>query len=97
MLTGVDARVYALAPTGDDFSYRLGGHADLRNGRLAVSALAHDVRDLQASFVITDDAFSTTALTRRWAGFRCAAAARSTICSARRRCGSASPPTPTCT
>ena len=62
VLTGIDARVYALAPTGDDFSYRLGGHADLRNGRLAVSALAHDVRDLQASFVITDDAFSTTAL-----------------------------------
>ncbi len=62
VLSGVDARVFALAPQGDDFRYRLGGHADLRDGRLAVSALAHEVRNLDASFVIADDMFSSTAL-----------------------------------
>jgi hypothetical protein len=61
-LTGVDARVYALAPTGVDFTYRLAGHADLHDGRLAVSALAREVRDVRASFDISDDMFSTARL-----------------------------------
>jgi hypothetical protein len=62
VLSGVDARVYALAPKGEDFTYRLGGRADLRDGRLAVSALAREVRDVRGSFVIADDMFSTKAL-----------------------------------
>ncbi|HEX3467081.1 MAG TPA: translocation/assembly module TamB domain-containing protein [Candidatus Elarobacter sp.] len=62
LLRDVDARVYALTPKGDDFDYTLGGHADLRDGRLTVSALAHSVRDLNATFMIAGDTFSTTAL-----------------------------------
>ncbi len=62
VLTGVDAQVYALAPKGEDFTYRLGGRADLRDGTIAVSALAREVRDVRASFVISDDMFSTEAI-----------------------------------
>jgi hypothetical protein len=56
VLDDVDAQYFALAPkAGMEFAYRLGGHADLRGGRIAVGALAHDVRDLNAPLVITDD------------------------------------------
>lgn len=61
-LTGVDVLVYALAPKGGDLTYRLGGRADLRAGRLAVSALAREIRDVRGSFVISDDMFSTEAV-----------------------------------
>jgi hypothetical protein len=63
VLEGVDARYYALAPkAGEDFAYRLGGRADLRDGRIAVGALAHEIRDLDAPLTITDDAIAATSI-----------------------------------
>ena len=56
VLEGVDARYFALAPqAGTEFAYRIGGSANLRGGRIAVGALAHAVRNLDAPLVITDD------------------------------------------
>ena len=61
VLDGVDARYYALAPkAGDELAYKLGGGARLRGGALYVSALAHEIRDVDAPLVITDDAIATT-------------------------------------
>jgi hypothetical protein len=69
VLDDVDAQYFALAPkAGMDFAYRLGGHADLHGGRIAVGALAHPVRDVEARFVITDDMLATTAVTATLAG-----------------------------
>jgi autotransporter translocation and assembly factor TamB len=63
VLDDVDAQYFALAPkAGMDFAYRLGGHADLHGGRIAVGALAHQVRDLEAKLVITDDMLATKAI-----------------------------------
>jgi TamB, inner membrane protein subunit of TAM complex len=64
VLDDVDARYYALAPkAGDEFAYKLGGGAHLRGGALYVSALAHEIRDVDAPLVITDDAIATTSVT----------------------------------
>jgi len=69
VLDDVDAQYFALAPkAGMDFAYRLGGHADLHGGRIAVGALAHEVRDLEARFVITDDMLATKSITATVAG-----------------------------
>ena len=63
VLDGVDARYYALAPTeGSEFAYRLGGSAHLRAGRIAVGALAHAVRNLDAPLIITDDMLAATSI-----------------------------------
>jgi hypothetical protein len=63
ILEGVDARYYALAPAeGSEFAYRLGGSANLRAGRIAVGALAHAVRNLEAPLIITDDMLAATAI-----------------------------------
>jgi hypothetical protein len=63
VLDDVDARYYALAPKpGDEFAYRLGGHADLRAGRIFVGALAHEMRDVTAPLVITDEMLAATAI-----------------------------------
>jgi hypothetical protein len=56
VLDDVDARYYALAPKpGDEFAYRLGGHADLREGRIFIGALAHPMRGVTAPLLITDE------------------------------------------
>ncbi len=69
VLDDVDAQYFALAPkAGMDFVYRLGGHADLHGGRIAVGALAHDVRDLSAGFVITDDMLAAKTIVGTLAG-----------------------------
>jgi TamB, inner membrane protein subunit of TAM complex len=63
VLDDVDARYYALAPhAGDEFAYRLGGHASLRQGRIHVGALAHEMRDVSAPLVITDEMLASTAI-----------------------------------
>ena len=69
VLDDVDAQYFALAPkAGMEFAYRLGGHADLHGGRIAVGALAREVRDLEAKLVITDDMLATTAIDATLAG-----------------------------
>ncbi len=69
VLDDVDAQYFALAPkAGMEFAYRLGGHADLHGGRIAVGPLAHEVRDLEARFVITDDMLATKSITATLAG-----------------------------
>jgi hypothetical protein len=63
VLENVDARYYALAPrAGQDFAYRLGGHADLREGRIFVGALAHEMRDLRAPLLITDEMLAANSI-----------------------------------
>jgi hypothetical protein len=63
VLEDVDARYYALAPKeGSEFAYRLGGSANLRDGRIAVGALAHAVRNLAAPLTITDDMLAATSI-----------------------------------
>ena len=63
VLDDVDAQYFALAPkAGMEFAYRLGGHADLHGGRIAIGALAHEVRDVEARLVITDDMLATKAI-----------------------------------
>jgi hypothetical protein len=63
VLTGVDARYYALASEpGQEFAYRLGGRADLRDGRIAVGGLAREVRDLRAPLIVTDDMLAATSI-----------------------------------
>jgi hypothetical protein len=64
VLDDVDVQYFALAPkAGMEFVYRLGGHAGLHGGRIAVGALAHDVRDLDAPLVITDDMLAANTIT----------------------------------
>ncbi|MBV8579124.1 MAG: translocation/assembly module TamB domain-containing protein [Candidatus Eremiobacteraeota bacterium] len=56
LLDDVDLRYYALAPkAGQDFVFRLGGHAQLQDGRITVGALAKPVRDLRAPITIAGD------------------------------------------
>ena len=63
VLEGVDARYYALAPKeGSEFVYRLGGAATLRDGRIAVGALAHAVRSLDAPLIVTEDMLAATSI-----------------------------------
>lgn len=63
VLDGVDVQYFALAPKpNDEFAYRLGGHADLHGGRIAIGALAREVRDLETPLVITDDMLATTTI-----------------------------------
>ena len=63
VLDGVDARYYALAPkAGEEFAYKLGGGARLHGGALYVSALAHEIRDVEAPLVITDDMLAATTI-----------------------------------
>jgi len=69
VLDDVDAQYFALAPKADsEFAYRLGGHADLHGGRIAVGALAREVRDVEARLVITDDMLATKAIDATLAG-----------------------------
>ena len=69
VLDDVDAQYFALAPKPEtDFVYRLGGHADLHGGRIAVGALAREVRDLDARLVITDDMLATKSIDATLAG-----------------------------
>jgi len=71
VLDDVDAQYFALAPKADtEFAYRLGGHADLHGGRLAVGALAREVRDVEARLVITDDMLATKSIDATLAGAR---------------------------
>ncbi len=63
VLESVDARYYALAPQeNSEFAYRIGGSAHLRGGRIAVGALAHAVRDLDAPLIVTDDMLAAPAI-----------------------------------
>ncbi|HEY0615059.1 MAG TPA: translocation/assembly module TamB domain-containing protein [Candidatus Elarobacter sp.] len=63
VLDRVVARYFALAPKpGDEFSYKLGGRADLSGGRIFVAALAHPIRDLSAPLLITDDTLAATTM-----------------------------------
>ena len=63
LLERVDARYDGLMPAGAaDFTYRLGGGAMLRGGRIAVSALAHEVRNLDAPLIITDEMLAAPSL-----------------------------------
>ena len=69
VLDDVDAQYFALAPkAGMEFAYRLGGHADLHGGRIAVGALAREVRDLDARLVITDDMLASKGIDATLAG-----------------------------
>ncbi|HEX3465645.1 MAG TPA: translocation/assembly module TamB domain-containing protein [Candidatus Elarobacter sp.] len=63
VLDAVDARYYALAPkAGEEFAYKLGGGAQLRGGALYVSSLAHEIRNVDAPLVITDDMLAAPAI-----------------------------------
>ncbi|HEV3088914.1 MAG TPA: translocation/assembly module TamB domain-containing protein [Candidatus Elarobacter sp.] len=63
VLDNVDARYFALAPkAGDEFSYRLGGSATLRDGRLAVGGLQREVRSLRAPLLIVDDMIAANSI-----------------------------------
>jgi translocation-and-assembly-module (TAM) inner membrane subunit TamB-like protein len=63
VLIGVDARYFALASQpSQDFVYRLGGRADLRDGRIAVGGLARAVRDLRAPLIVTDDMLAASSI-----------------------------------
>ena len=63
VLTGVDARYFALASRQDqDFAYRVGGRADLRDGRIAIGGLARAVRGLHAPLIVTDDMLAATSI-----------------------------------
>jgi len=56
LLHDVDARYFALAPkAGEEFNYRLGGGAQLSDGRLAVGGLAREVRNLHGPLLMVDD------------------------------------------
>jgi translocation-and-assembly-module (TAM) inner membrane subunit TamB-like protein len=63
VLAGVDARYFALASKPEqDFVYRFGGRADLRDGRIAIGGLARAVRDLHAPLIVTDDTLAATSI-----------------------------------
>jgi hypothetical protein len=56
VLDRVDVSYYALAPKpGQSFDYKLGGSAGLRDGRIMVNALAHEIRNLNGPLIVTDD------------------------------------------
>ncbi len=60
MLENVRMHYYALAPKPTDtFAYQLGGQAYLRGGRLAVSALVHEIRDVNAPVLVSGDTLAT--------------------------------------
>jgi hypothetical protein len=64
ILEGVQLRYFALAPKAtDEFAYRLGGAATLHDGRIFVSALAHEIRGVDAPLVITDDMLAAPSVT----------------------------------
>ncbi len=64
VLDGVEVRYFALAPkASDELSYRLGGAARLRGGRIFVGALAREIRGLDAPLVITDDMLAAPTVT----------------------------------
>ncbi len=63
VLENVRMRYYALAPkAGDAFVYHVGGAAHLRGGRLAVNALAREIRDLDAPLDVADDTLGIPAI-----------------------------------
>ena len=63
VLDAVDLQYDALAPkAGQEFAYRLAGGASLREGRIAVGALAHEVRDLAAPLILTDDTLAASSV-----------------------------------
>ena len=64
VLQNVSIRAFALAPKASDtFAYRLGGQARLRDGRIFVGALAHEIRGVDAPLVVTDDTLAAPSVT----------------------------------
>jgi hypothetical protein len=69
VLDGLDVMLYALAPkTGDPMQYTVGGGMTLRDGRVAVSALASPIRDLHGHIGIVDDTLTLDSLAGSVAG-----------------------------
>ncbi|HYZ15651.1 MAG TPA: translocation/assembly module TamB domain-containing protein, partial [Candidatus Acidoferrum sp.] len=63
VLDDVDVNIFALQPhAGDAMTYQLGGSLTLRGGRIAVSAIAKPIRDLQAHLHIAGGAIATNDL-----------------------------------
>ncbi|HEY4439239.1 MAG TPA: translocation/assembly module TamB domain-containing protein [Candidatus Elarobacter sp.] len=68
VIDGVSASYYAVGKPGTDFTYRSGGGFVLRGGRITLPSLSRPVRDLDGTFVLTDGALSTNAITASVAG-----------------------------
>jgi len=67
-IEAVNASAYALGKPGADFAYTLGGTFALRDGRIVVTALQRPLRDLQATFTLSDTSLTTAALAGSVAG-----------------------------
>jgi TamB, inner membrane protein subunit of TAM complex len=68
VIDDVAVSYYALAKPQAVFTYRSGGSFRLVNARITVPALARSLRTLQGTFILTDGALSTNALTGSIAG-----------------------------
>jgi len=67
-IDAVNASAFALAVPGADFTYTLGGTFVLREGRMVVSVLRRPLRDLQATFTLSDTSLTTPAFAGSVAG-----------------------------
>ncbi len=63
VIDDVAVSYYALAKPQADFTYQSGGSFRLLDARISVPALARSLRALQGTFILTDGALSTNALT----------------------------------
>jgi autotransporter translocation and assembly factor TamB len=71
VIDGVNVILYALAPhPGDEMQYSAGGGLTLNGGRIAVSALASPIRDLQGHVGIAGDTLTADTLAGSVAGLR---------------------------